>query len=672
MDQDTLKRFTTSMILCMGLLFAWQYFNSPKKDDQPAKQDQQQSSTDTENASKSSDDPATLTAPTGQWSLVAVPETRNVTMGSLDSKDGYDAQIIFDSATGSVSQVLLNQYKYKIDDEANGYPVLNPIKDADDNIINSFMLEKMTIEGLTYPFMLNGKCWKTSQVTTGSDGTQSVSFTATVNDGDGKAALEIIKNFSYKKNDHEIDFSIKLVNKSTNSIDIKGIKFYGPAGVLREDSRTDSRAVTLGLLDEDNEFDTTRSTVKDLNDKKDFFGTETLTLENNQKFRWYSVGNKYFAAGLRPKTYEDDNALYLSEGSILAQGFILNDPPEKLTGPINTFGFSTKLKPAKTLDAGKTVTFDFAAYVGPVERQFFKEAKYAGLNYDQMTTTRSCACCTFGFLQVAVVGLLDGIHKVIPNYGIAVIFMVLLVRLLLHPISKKSQVNMMSMSKLGPKVEEIKKKYAGNPQEIQKQTMLIYREQGFTPILGCLPMLLQMPIWIALFTTVSTHIPLRHSGMFPASFGWLNDLSAPDKLIAFSSIGIPSFNFPLVGEVNAVNLLPILLGVAMFLQMKYSPQSNMQTQTNPQAAQQQKMMMWMMPIMMFVMFYNGSSGLNLYIMASTFAGLIEQHFIRKHIKEKEAMESLAGPSKNVIVIDGKAATKIGEKKKKPKPPFKMK
>jgi len=247
----------------------------------------------------------------------------------------------------------------------------------------------------------------------------------------------------------------------------------------------------------------------------------------------------------------------------------------------------------------------------------------------------------------------------------------LVVRLILHPISKKSQVNMMKMQKFQPQMEELRKKYGNNKQEMSKRTMELYKDQGMAGnfLLGCLPMFLQMPIWIALFTAVDGNVAIRHHGLFPASWHWLTDLAAPDRLIPFSWFGLTKpIEIPLlsglVGGIDAFNLLPILVTLAMFLQMKFSPQSQM-TQANPQAAQQQKMMMYMMPVMMLLFFYSAPSGLNLYIMASTFGGLIEQKYIRKHIKAIKDKEEVVK-----VAATGKVGEKLGPRKRKPKPPKK--
>jgi len=216
-------------------------------------------------------------------------------------------------------------------------------------------------------------------------------------------------------------------------------------------------------------------------------------------------------------------------------------------------------------------------------------------------------------------------------------------------------------------MEELKKKYGDNKEEMSRRTMELYREHGIAGnmILGCLPMFLQMPIWIALYTAVDGNVALRHKGLFPAAFHWLTDLSAPDRLVPFSWFGsMQPISIPLVGDVDAFNLLPILLGLAMFLQTKYSSQASM-AQANPQAAQQQKIMLYMMPVMMLAFFYSAPAGLNLYIMASTFAGLMEQRVIRKHLKEQQARDAQVK-----VATTAKVSDRFGGKKRKNRPPRK--
>jgi len=212
---------------------------------------------------------------------------------------------------------------------------------------------------------------------------------------------------------------------------------------------------------------------------------------------------------------------------------------------------------------------------------------------------------------------------------------------------------MSKFSKLAPRAEQIKKKYANNKAEMNKQIMALYKEQGASPIMGFLPMIFQMPVWIALYSAINASIELRGAAFLPV---WITDLSAPDALIRFSAITLPLF-----GKLDSFNLLPILMGLAMYLQQKLTPSPA--AAGNPQAAQQQKMMMIMMTLMFPLLLYKAPSGLNLYIMSSLFAGVIEQHIIRKHIKEKEQNQATG-----LVSATSKTGGKV--KKKKPKPFYK--
>jgi YidC/Oxa1 family membrane protein insertase len=214
-----------------------------------------------------------------------------------------------------------------------------------------------------------------------------------------------------------------------------------------------------------------------------------------------------------------------------------------------------------------------------------------------------------------------------------------------------SQVSMSKFSKLAPKAEEIKKKYADNKAEMNKQLMALYKKQGATPIMGLLPMMAQMPIWIALYSAIYASIELRGAAFLPF---WITNLSAPDSLVRFATITLPLF-----GKISSLNLLPILMGVAFYLQQKLMP-SQAKAAATPEAAQQQKMMSVMMTVLFPLMLYRAPSGLNLYIMASTFAGVIEQFVIRRHIQKKEQAEA-----QGLVAVTSKTGGKVKKKKFKP-------
>jgi YidC/Oxa1 family membrane protein insertase len=333
------------------------------------------------------------------------------------------------------------------------------------------------------------------------------------------------------------------------------------------------------------------------------------------------------------------------------------DGDRKADSGDETVGLDLKLATntfAAAGQAGCSKTYRFQLYVGPKDKSFFdKNELYRKLGFVHTIDFMGCCCPAWMInpLAFGILAIMKWMHAVIPNYGIVIIILVLLMRLVLHPITKKSQVSMSKMTKIGPKAEEIKKKYANNKAEMNKQMMALYREQGASPIMGFLPMMVQMPIWIALWSAVYASIDLRGAAFLPF---WITDLSAPDALFRF-----PAVTLPLFGKLDSFNLLPILMGVAFYLQQKLMPSP---AAANAQAAQQQKMMQIMLPLMFPLMLYKGPSGVNLYIMASTFAGVVEQQVIRKHIQEKEKNES-----EGLVATTSKTGGKV--KKKKPKPFF---
>jgi YidC/Oxa1 family membrane protein insertase len=213
---------------------------------------------------------------------------------------------------------------------------------------------------------------------------------------------------------------------------------------------------------------------------------------------------------------------------------------------------------------------------------------------------------------------------------------------------------MVKMQKMGPEMEKLKKKYGDDKEMLAKAQMEFYKEQGMTPVLGCLPMFLQTPIWIALWNALQSTFELRHAP-FLYGFTWIKDLSRPDYLVHFSQpVQVLFFH------VSGINILPILMGVVFYVQTKLQPKPATMT---PEQQQQQKMMTWMSTLLFPFMLYTGPSGLNLYILTSTAFGILESKVIRKHIAEREALEAAKGPT----IVDAPPPGKGGRGAKKEEP-----
>lgn len=211
------------------------------------------------------------------------------------------------------------------------------------------------------------------------------------------------------------------------------------------------------------------------------------------------------------------------------------------------------------------------------------------------------------------------LRKIIPNYGWVLIIFSFLIKIALYPLTNKSMQSMKEMQKLQPKIEDLKLKFKNDQQKISAAQMKLYKEHGVNPMGGCLPLLLQMPILIALFTVFRTTIELRHAPFI----WWITDLSAPDTIFTLP------FTIPIYGQY--VNVLPVIMALSTILQQKLSGT----TSTNPQ----QKMMMYMMPIMFFFMFNQFPSGLNLYYTLFNLLTVAQQKLIPAKSKPKKQRPS---------------------------------
>ena len=213
------------------------------------------------------------------------------------------------------------------------------------------------------------------------------------------------------------------------------------------------------------------------------------------------------------------------------------------------------------------------------------------------------------WLCYPLVWVLNFFNNLIPNYGVAIILLTILVRLLFWPLTHKSTVGMKKMQEIQPKMKEIQAKYKDNPQRLQQETWALYREAKVNPMSSCLPMLIQIPVFIALFNVLRSAVELRY-----APFLWIGDLSEPEGLFASW--------FPFGG----LNILPILMAVSTGLQSAFTPSAGDKNQ--------QRMMMVFMPLMMLFMFYSFPSALSLYWFLSNLFSIVQMWVIRRQTAAK--------------------------------------
>jgi YidC/Oxa1 family membrane protein insertase len=634
-------------------------------------------------------------------SAVSGPE-QTVLLGALydtcrrtNDPDKYKFQIELTTRGAAVKTVRLAEFDDRSQDNPQPFVLLRPIS-ADGRFIYTLANADLTVHTAAGPlvFPLDRLNW--TVVEHDVDKAVFEALLGQVETRSGQQVLtlpQIRLRKTYRIQPASYDLTCELtIENLTDGILRQQLQLQGTGAVLAEDFRTDERNLIAAYRRPAGEIETRlleytriRSYTKELscpqkpggfsvlfgplaNGLKKIFGSqspqETLLLKPTQpaSFLWAAASNKYFAAILRPVSTDEitfTGAQYLDTQLCQPQA-----APDA--------GAAYRVQTAPLVlpplgHPGSARTFTLECFLGPKDKRLFdKNPTYRANAFYQTFSMRSCCCCPAFLTQplaFAIMWLMTALYQAMGpwgNYGVVIIVLVFLMRLALHPITKKSQVTMMKVQKLGPQLQEVQQKYKGNPQEMQRRMAEVYHQAGMTqlsPMVGMMPMFLQMPIWIALWTAVYTSIDLRGARFLPF---WITDLSAPDALIRFGRF---SFTIPLIGlHIGSLNLLPILMGVVMYLQQKLTPQTQPAETARPEVVQQQKMMMILFPLLFPLMLYNGPSGVNLYIMTSIGAGVIEQYVIRKHLQQQEA-------EKEKRLVPATAKTGGKPKKKKPKPFF---
>ena len=254
-----------------------------------------------------------------------------------------------------------------------------------------------------------------------------------------------------------------------------------------------------------------------------------------------------------------------------------------------------------TLQPGEEKTYSYQLYFGPKKLDILKAV---GSNLDKAVN--------FGWFDVIAqptLFLLNFFYGMFKNYGIAIILVTIIFKAVFWPITQKGLKSMKNMQKLQPKMVKLKEKYKGDPAKMNQEVMNLYKTYKVNPLGGCLPMVLQIPVFFALYKVLLMCVELRHAPFML----WITDLSAPDRL----SIG---FDIPYVG---GIPVLTLLMGGSMFLQQKMTP-----TTADPTQA---KIMMFL-PVVFTFMFVNFASGLVLYWFVNNLLAIFQQQMINRQSK----------------------------------------
>ena len=356
----------------------------------------------------------------------------------------------------------------------------------------------------------------------------------------------VIKNFSFANNNYTIDLEIKTFNLSSSPLVLTSHLVLGKLDLSVKNPQSRYQGVFLGGKEKN----------LHLGACKEF---------SSQDIKFIGLRDQYFCAIVEPVARESIGYVKKinpqeSEVGLLAKEIIVN--PEAQIGQL------------------------YRIYLGPQDLKTINSIK--------PEWTAIIYYGTFDFIAQLLLQLLEFFYSIVHNWGWAIIILSLSVYLALFPLTLKQMRSMKEMQLLQPKIEALRKEYKDNPQKLNKEIMELYKEHKVNPLGGCLPLLLQMPIFFALYQALIRSVALRG-----ARFLWIKDLSAPDQLFTLKN------TIPFLG--NQVNILPILMAIGMFVQQKIS-----MAKATGDAAQQQKIMSIVMPIMFGVIFYQMPSGLVLY------------------------------------------------------------
>ncbi len=387
--------------------------------------------------------------------------------------------------------------------------------------------------------------------------------------------IVVKKVFTFKADSYMIDCDIVFQNGSGTSLNDSLV--ISTPGFFDEETKKRSRFAFEGPVVFVNE-EYMDIDPDDIEEKNTYTG----------KIGWSGYSERYFMTAVMPRLNTNGDTIDAGVKLFYADDMVINNYIRKMD----------------RLDPGQQGVYSFTFYMGP------KSQKILG-SYDNSLKN----AINLGFFNIIAKPLLitmNMIYSVIPNYGVAIILLTILIKLIFWPLGTKSYKSMNEMKKVQPLMMEIREKHKNDKQKMNQEIMGLYKTYKVNPASGCLPLLVQMPIFFALYRMLYQAIELRHAPFI----GWISDLSAPDRLFEFN------FAIPMMQEPYGIPMLTLLMGASFLLQQKMTP-----TAGDPMQAK----MMMLMPIFMTVIFINFPAGLVLYMFVNNIISMGQQYYIQKKL-----------------------------------------
>ena len=562
---------------------------------------------------------------------------KEVILGSLDVESGFFIQATISSRGAVINRVELNDPRYK---ELKYKKPILPVKVIGNKTGKSLLRTfGVTVEEFNEQLVgllpsqketdwLNAISW---EIVPGLQSDSAVTFRALSPD----KLTEVTKKFALKKfedgrvsNEREqrdsdatgytVEVTLSFKNLGKEEREIKYI-LQGPVGLPLENKAhtREYRTVKWGIIEEDGDLYDSYETAKNI--AKSSKEAEDTTDPLQTPIQYIGVDVQYFSALISPLDTRPAKDRIIDPWFESAKPVLINeDIKEPVYSDVSAQLHSSPL----TLPAdGETVTHSFAMYSGPKRKTLLAPQPFSA--------EESLGLGWFSMISKGMLAVLKFLHNTLHfHYGIAIICLTIMVRGMMFPLSRKQAASAMKMKEFQPKLTALKEKYGDDKEKMAKAQMELFRKHGYNPLAGCLPMIIQLPIFIGLYRMLNTAVDLRR-----VPFLWFDNLAAPDQLFKMG------YKLPFLGD--DFNLLPILTVILFYAQQKVMAPAA----TTPEQAQQQKMMSFMMIFMGFL-FYHVPAGLCVYFIASSLWGMTERKLLAWWEEKHPKPVLVDGPSES--------------------------
>lgn len=426
---------------------------------------------------------------------------------------------------------------------------------------------------------------------------KSITFTKTMNVNGKKTTLRKVYTFM----DGEYVFKLDVL---VHTADTNGLNFDGTAYTIRT-----SPQIGPHYDPKQNRYERREFIAYNGQKYKKIMLSSGQFKEYEKEFIWNGIAGKYFVELIIPSAPEKIKTSYYSSNV-----------------EINNYANAQALV-ERTAFSGSDISDTYYMYFGPRNDKDLKRYNIAENNGWKIGGKKvSQALQTSGWLnwlEKILKVVLEMLNKLFHNWGVSIIIMTLILKVIMFPMSKKQSLGSLKMQELQPKMKAIQEKYKNDQQKLQQETSKLYQQAGYNPASGCLPMLFQFLVLFAMYNLFNNYFEFRGAMFIPH---WIPDLSTGDVVKTFN------FNIPLLG--NQLRILPVIYVATQLLSGKITQYG--QTTAPGQSQATMKFMMYGMPLMFFFMFYNAPSGLLLYWLTSNVLQIFQQLIINKMMKEKRA------------------------------------